>query len=86
MPPEGLFWGVFPAGLLVGQVAQGPDRRLRVILAADYSRLDYLRVLRSRPVERIEESDALVGTVHDGPQPAEASEPGAATAEAGADG
>jgi hypothetical protein len=39
--------GVFPAGLLVGQVALGTDRRLRVRLAADYERLEFLRVLRS---------------------------------------
>ena len=52
--------GMFPAGLLVGQVAQGPDRRLRVRLAADYERLDFLRVLRSRPAERIEEPGTLV--------------------------
>jgi len=45
--------GVFPAGLLVGRVAQGTDGRLRVRLAADYERLEYLRVLRSRPVEPI---------------------------------
>ncbi len=38
---------VFPAGLLVGQVALGPDRRLRIRLAADYERLEFLRVLRS---------------------------------------
>ncbi|WP_062763072.1 rod shape-determining protein MreC [Falsirhodobacter sp. alg1] len=43
---------VFPADLLVGEVAQSPDRRLRVRLAADYGRLEYLRVLRAteRPV------------------------------------
>jgi len=68
--------GVFPAGLLVGQVAQGPDRRLRVILAADYSRLDYLRVLRSRPAERITEGVGLVGA-------ATAAEPAKPEAEAG---
>lgn len=44
--------GVFPAGLLVGHVAQGPDRRLRVRLAADYQRLEFLRVLRSHRSER----------------------------------
>ena len=38
---------VFPAGLLVGQVVLGTDRRLRVRLAADYERLEFLRVLRS---------------------------------------
>lgn len=44
--------GVFPAGLLVGEVAMDPDRRLRVRLAADYGRLDFLRVLRSRQIDR----------------------------------
>lgn len=52
--------GVFPAGLLVGQVAQGPDRRLRVRLAADYERLQFLRVLRSQPAERVTDPGALV--------------------------
>jgi rod shape-determining protein MreC len=52
--------GVFPAAILVGQVAQGTDRRFRVILAADYERLDFLRVLRSRPSERINEAGALI--------------------------
>ena len=52
--------GVFPPGLLVGEVVQGPDRRLRVRLAADYGRLDFLRVLRSRPAERIDHSGALL--------------------------
>lgn len=52
--------GVFPAGLLVGEVVQGPDRRLRVRLAADYGRLDFLRVLRSRPAETIEAPGTLL--------------------------
>jgi rod shape-determining protein MreC len=52
--------GVFPAGLLVGQVVQGPDRRLRVALAADYARLEFLRVLRSHPPQRIEEPGVLI--------------------------
>jgi rod shape-determining protein MreC len=52
--------GVFPAGLVVGQVVQGPDRRLRVALAADYVRLEFLRVLRSHPPERIEEPGVLI--------------------------
>ncbi|MBZ4022308.1 rod shape-determining protein MreC [Rhodobacter sp. TJ_12] len=52
--------GVFPAGLLVGQVVQGQDRRLRVMLAADYERLDFLRVLRSHPVEQITDVGPLV--------------------------
>jgi rod shape-determining protein MreC len=52
--------GVFPAGLLVGQVAQGTDRRLRVRLAADYGRLEFLRVLRSHESERITDPGALI--------------------------
>jgi len=52
--------GVFPAGLLVGQVAKDTDRRLRVQLAADYERLDFLRVLRSRTYEAITEAGTLL--------------------------
>jgi rod shape-determining protein MreC len=52
--------GVFPSGLLVGQVAQGNDRRLRVRLAADYERLDFLRVLRSHPVEQLQDAGVLI--------------------------
>jgi len=52
--------GVFPAGLLVGQVAQGTDRRLRVRLSADYQRLEFLRVLRSHPAEQITEPGMLI--------------------------
>ncbi len=52
--------GVFPAGLLVGQVVQDNDRRLRVRLSADYERLEFLRVLRSHPAERLEDTGALI--------------------------
>ncbi|MGB3279733.1 MAG: rod shape-determining protein MreC [Pseudorhodobacter sp.] len=52
--------GVFPAGLLVGTVVQGNDRRLRVTLSADYERLEFLRVLRSHPVEPITDAGSLV--------------------------
>lgn len=52
--------GVFPAGILVGQVVQDTDRRLRVRLAADYERLEFLRVLRSHPAERLQDSGALI--------------------------
>ncbi|SHF29060.1 rod shape-determining protein MreC [Litoreibacter halocynthiae] len=47
---------VFPADVLVGQIALGPDRRLRVKLAADYGRLEFLRVLRTP-------HSATIGTV-----------------------
>ncbi|MEJ6403804.1 rod shape-determining protein MreC [Yoonia sp. 2307UL14-13] len=52
--------GVFPADLLVGQVALGSDRRMRVRLAADYQRLEFLRVLRSQPHEVIDDPGGLL--------------------------
>jgi rod shape-determining protein MreC len=59
--------GVFPADLLVGQVAQGTDQRLRVLLSADYGRLDFLRVLRTRPAEEITDPGNLVAPRLPGP-------------------
>jgi len=61
--------GVFPAGLLVGEVTKDLDRRLRVRLAADYERLDFLRVLRSRNVEAIKDPGALLIGERSAPQP-----------------
>ena len=52
--------GVFPADLLVGQVALGSDRRMRVRLAADYGRLEFLRVLRAHPHEDISDPGGLL--------------------------
>ncbi|MEM6741878.1 MAG: rod shape-determining protein MreC [Pseudomonadota bacterium] len=53
--------GLFPSGLLVGQVALGADTRLRVRLSADYERLEFLRVLRSHQAEVIDdEGDLLI--------------------------
>ena len=52
--------GVFPADLLVGQVALGNDLRLRVRLSADYERLEFLRVLRSRAHETIVDAGNLL--------------------------
>ena len=62
--------GVFPAGLLVGQVALGSDGRLRVRLAADYERLEFLRVLRSHEGELIRDPGGLVVPIPElqGPQ------------------
>ena len=45
--------GVFPPGLLIGQVAKDPGGRLRGRLAADYERLEFLRVLRDHGAEQI---------------------------------
>lgn len=53
--------GVYPSGILVGQVAVGPDGRLRVRLAADYRRLEFIRVLLRNPRERIEGPGDLIG-------------------------
>lgn len=52
--------GVFPAGLLVGQVVLGNDNRLRVALSADYQRLEFLRVLRSHDLPPITDAGALI--------------------------
>ncbi|MGL4278962.1 MAG: rod shape-determining protein MreC [Albidovulum sp.] len=52
--------GVFPSGLLVGEVKADSEKRLRVRLSADYERLNFLRVLRSHPAEEIGEAGGLV--------------------------
>lgn len=52
--------GVFPAGLLIGQVAADPSGRLRVRLAADYERLEFLRVLRHHGTETISDPGEIV--------------------------
>ncbi len=75
--------GVFPADLLVGQVALGSDRRLRVRLSADYGRLEFLRVLRARPHEDITDPGSLLTPAPDLEPPA--SEPEEIAAE-GTDG
>ncbi len=51
---------VFPADVLVGQIAQGPNGRLRVKLAADYGRLEFLRVLRNPETPAIASTGALI--------------------------
>jgi rod shape-determining protein MreC len=52
--------GVFPADLLVGQLARGTDGRPRARLSAYLERIEFLRVLRSQPTARIEEAGALL--------------------------
>ncbi|MFP7569893.1 rod shape-determining protein MreC [Marivita sp. S2033] len=51
---------VFPPGLLIGQVAQDPGGRLRTRLAADYERLEFLRVLRDHGSRRVSNPSALI--------------------------
>lgn len=65
--------GVFPAGLLIGQVAVAPSGRLRVRLAADYERLEFLRVLRHHGTESLSDPGGLV-------LPSASAEPGNAVA------
>tara|TARA_R110002049_G_scaffold44333_3_gene129888 strand:+ start:135901 stop:136806 length:906 start_codon:yes stop_codon:yes gene_type:complete len=52
--------GVFPAGLLIGQVAADPGGRLRVRLAADYERLEFLRVLRHHGNEKVSDTAQVI--------------------------
>ena len=52
--------GVFPPGLLIGQVATDPTGRLRVRLSADYERLEFLRVLRHHGTNPIADPGTLV--------------------------
>jgi len=68
--------GVFPAGLLIGQVAADPAGRLRVRLSADYERLEFLRVLRHHGAEPVKDpgtivtpdgTDATIGAQPDAP-------------------
>ncbi len=70
--------GVFPAGLLIGQLAEDPGGRLRVRLAADYERLEFLRVLRNPGTEVINDHGGLIAPA-EGEQGADqmtATEPG----------
>ncbi len=61
--------GVFPAGLLVGQVALDATGRQRVRLSADYERLEFLRVLRSRAPDPIAGEGSLIATPDPEPEP-----------------
>jgi len=63
--------GVFPAGLAVGQVVADPGGRMRVRIAADYERLEFLRVLRSYDHERIGDPGGLIAPAAPGAGPAE---------------
>ncbi len=53
--------GVFPAGLLVGNIVLARDGRLRLRLAADYERLEFLRVLRTQSSEAFNAPATLIG-------------------------
>ena len=52
--------GVFPAGLLIGQIAADPGGRLRVRLAADFERLEFLRVLRDYGTAAVLDTPSII--------------------------
>ena len=52
--------GVLPAGLLIGTLALDPNKRLRARLAADYERLEFLKVLRDYGTEKIDNFGSLL--------------------------
>ena len=52
--------GVLPAGLLIGTLALDPNNRLRARLAADYERLEFLKVLRDYGTEKIDNFGSLL--------------------------
>lgn len=70
--------GVFPPDLAVGVIAALGDRSARVRLAADYRRLDFVRVLRWRREAPLDDAPRLIlppaapatGPVAAGPEPA----------------
>jgi len=47
--------GVFPGNILVGRVVNGSDSKMRALPAADFRRLDFVRVLRALPREKLTE-------------------------------
>lgn len=52
--------GVFPEGLLIGQIAADPGGRLRVRLAADFERLEFLRVLRHHGADVLQAKPSVI--------------------------
>ena len=52
--------GIFPAGLLIGEVAADASGRLRVRLSADFERLKFLRLMRHKPKEQLEDTQQLI--------------------------
>ncbi len=53
--------GVFPADILVGQVAVDPQGRFRVRLAADFENLEFIRILQTAPREEIDTLGEVIG-------------------------
>ena len=53
--------GVFPPELLIGQVVRTRSGEARVLLAADFEGLEFVRVLRNAPLDQITGAGELVG-------------------------
>ncbi|MCF6271762.1 MAG: rod shape-determining protein MreC [Rhodobacteraceae bacterium] len=53
--------GVFPPELLVGQIVRSRGGDIRALLAADFEGLEFVRILRSSPLDRINGAGTLVG-------------------------
>jgi rod shape-determining protein MreC len=53
--------GLYPPDILIGRMALGPDGRQRVQLAADYRRLDFVRVVRATSLPPIDGPVELIG-------------------------
>ena len=58
--------GVFPADILIGQVAIDPQGHFRVRLAADYEKLEFIRVLKVTPREDIGGPGGIIGITEGG--------------------
>ncbi|MBL4750040.1 MAG: rod shape-determining protein MreC [Amylibacter sp.] len=55
--------GVFPPDLLVGQAVLTSDNNFRTRLAADYKRLEFMRIIRHSPGLPISDPTRLIGPV-----------------------
>lgn len=53
--------GVFPPDLLVGQIVFSASGEIRALLAADFEGLEFVRILRSAPLDQIMNAGGLVG-------------------------
>jgi rod shape-determining protein MreC len=72
--------GVFPPDLLIGQVVRARSGEIRVLLAADYAGLEFVRILRAAPQDHINGSGDLVGAgIRDSVPPAQPEPPAGAT-------
>ncbi|MFQ5438021.1 MAG: rod shape-determining protein MreC, partial [Paracoccaceae bacterium] len=60
---------VFPPDILAGHIVMGRDGRFLVQLAAEFDRLEFLRVMRSDAAQGVDEPDALIGVGSNPPAP-----------------